>query len=130
VFFFPETIMRIFTKDPKLVASGIDALRFCMVLLPLAGCQVVGAAFFQALGKAVPALLLSLSRQILVLIPLILFLPRIYGLNGVWVSFPVADVVTFVVTMTFVWMELKKMPKTAPAAMPGPATGFTAPNRE
>ncbi len=113
VLFFPGAIMRVFTKDPVLVASGSNALHLCMFFLPLAGCQVVGASFFQALGKAVPALLLSLSRQVLVLIPLIVFLPRFYGLNGVWLSFPVADLITFIITMAFVLVELKKMPKTA-----------------
>jgi putative MATE family efflux protein len=117
VLFFPEAIMRMFTKDPGLVASGRNALRLCVFFLPLAGCQVVGAAFFQALGKAVPALLLSLSRQVLVLIPLIVFLPRFYGLNGIWLSFPVADLTTFIITMAFVLAELKKMPKTVPAPL-------------
>ena len=114
VLFFPGAIMEIFTKDPGLVASGINALRLCMFLMPLAGCQVVGASFFQALGKAVPALLLSLSRQVLVLIPLIILMPRFYGLNGVWLSFPVADLITFIITMALVLVELKKMPKTIP----------------
>ena len=114
VIFFPDAIMRMFTKDPELMASGRNALRLCVVLLPLAGCQVVGAAFFQALGKAIPALLLSLSRQVLVLIPLIIFLPRFFGLNGIWISFPVADVVTFIITMALVSAELKNIPKTIP----------------
>ncbi|EFK07494.1 MATE efflux family protein [delta proteobacterium NaphS2] len=114
VLLFPEAIMKVFTKDPGLVTSGSNALRLCMFFLPLAGCQVVGAAFFQALGKAVPALLLSLSRQVLALIPLIVLLPRFYGLNGIWLSFPVADVVTFIVTMALVMGELRKMPKTLP----------------
>jgi Na+-driven multidrug efflux pump len=115
VLLFPEAIMRIFTKDLMLVSSGSNALRLCMLSLPVVGCQVVGTAFFQALGKAVPALMLTLSRQVLALIPLLIFLPRVWGLNGVWISFPVADIVAFIITMAFVWAELKKMPKTAPA---------------
>lgn len=121
VFSFPETIMKIFSKDPNLIAAGKNALRLCMIFLPLAGSQSVGAAFFQSLGKAIPALLLSLSRQVLVLIPLILILPHFLGLNGIWLSMPAADLVTFIITMSFVLDELKKIPKTAgvnyPAAM-------------
>ena len=122
VLLFPEAIMKVFTKDSGLVASGSNALRLCMFFLPLAGCQVVGAAFFQALGKAVPALLLSLSRQVLALIPLIILLPRFYGLNGIWLSFPVADFVTFIVTMALVMGELRKMPKVR-SGSPDPEKG-------
>lgn len=118
VFLFPETIMKIFSKDPKLVAAGKDALRICMIFLPLTGSQAVGAAFFQSLGKAMPALLLSLSRQVLVLIPLILILPHFLGLYGIWVSFPVADLITFIITMSFVFVELKNIPKTEKADYP------------
>lgn len=121
VLIFPEAIMRVFSKDPELVASGSNALRLCVFCLPLAGSQVVGAAFFQALGRAIPALLLSLSRQVLVLIPLMIVLPRIYGLNGVWCSFPVADAMTFLITMAFVIAELKRLPQTVPEAEPAAA---------
>lgn len=114
VLVFPEATMRLFSKDPALVASGSNALRLCVFCLPLAGSQIVGAALFQALGKAVSALLLSLSRQVLVLIPLMVVLPRIYGLNGVWYSFPVADALTFLITMAFVITELKRLPQTVP----------------
>jgi Na+-driven multidrug efflux pump len=116
VLVFPEAIMRVFSKDPELVVSGSNALKLCVFCLPLAGSQAVGAAFFQALGRAVPALLLSLSRQALVLIPLVIVLPRVYGLNGVWSSFPVADALTFLITIAFVIAELKRLPQTVPEA--------------
>jgi Na+-driven multidrug efflux pump len=119
VLVFPEAIMKIFTRDPKLVSYGKDALRLCMIFLPLAGAQAVGSAFFQALGKVVPAILLSLSRQVLALIPLIILLPRFLGISGVWISFPVADLVSFIITMILVWAELKKMPKDVPTTFPG-----------
>jgi Na+-driven multidrug efflux pump len=114
VLFFPEAIMRIFSNDPALVASGSNALRLCVYGLPLAGMQIVGSAFFQALGKAVPALLLTLSRQVLVLLPLIVILPRIYGINGVWLSFPAADAISFLVTMLFILTALKALPRNDP----------------
>lgn len=119
VLLFPEAIMKLFTKDPQLLVSGREALCLCMIFLPLAGAQAVGSAFFQALGQVVPAILLSLSRQVLALIPLILLLPRFFGLNGVWISLPVADLISFIITMIFVWAELKKIPKTVPTAFPG-----------
>jgi putative MATE family efflux protein len=107
---FPETIMRAFTSDPELVASGRNALRFGVIFLPLAGMQVVGGGFFQALGKAAPAMLLTLSRQVLALIPMILILPAYFGINGVWLSFPLADAVSFSLTMIFVLKQMKKFP--------------------
>jgi putative MATE family efflux protein len=127
VLLFPEAIMRVFSNDPELVASGRSALRLCVLFLPLAGFQVVGAAFFQALGKALPALLLSLSRQVLALIPLLVLLPRVYGLNGVWLSFPVADIVASIITMAFVLAELRKLPPSGLATFPYRAVEPAAP---
>lgn len=70
--------------------------------------QLIGAAYFQAIGKAIPALLLTLSRQGFFFIPLVLLLPRFYGENGVWISFAIADVLSTIVTGYFLNKEIKK----------------------
>ena len=109
---FPKIILSLFSKDPVLIASGVKVLRIMIVALPVVGFQVIGSTLFQALGKAVPAIILSMSRQILILIPLILILPRLYGVMGVWVSDPIADVASAILTYFFfknLMHQLKKM---------------------
>lgn len=113
IMLFPDLIMQIFSNDPALVASGRNALRYSVLCLPLAGIQVVGAGLFQALGKSLQALLLTLSRQVLVLIPLVVLMPRFFGLNGVWLAFPIADAITFIITSIFVSVLLKSIPDEA-----------------
>jgi len=83
--------------------------------------QIAGAVFFQSVGKAFPAMVLSLSRQVLLLIPLILILPRLFGLTGVWVAFPAADVVSTIVTVTWLKVELKRLDEMSAAGRPSAA---------
>ncbi len=87
-----------FTKD--LVMSDIirSAMKICVLAFPLIGFQVVVSNFFQSIGKANVSIFLSLSRQVLFLVPLLLVLPRYFGLNGIWYAMPVADFLAFVVT--------------------------------
>ncbi|HCO82932.1 MAG TPA: MATE family efflux transporter, partial [Arenibacter sp.] len=74
---------------------------------PIIAVQLIGAAYFQAIGKAVPALLLTLSRQGFFFIPLILILPNYLGELGVWISFPIADVLATLVTGYFLRKEVR-----------------------
>lgn len=115
---FPDAIMRIFSNDPKLVEAGRNALRYCVICLPLAGYQIIGAGVFQALGKSVPALLLTLSRQVLILIPLILILPRFFGINGVWFSFPASDSISFALTFALMFWTMKRLPESSASEVP------------
>lgn len=98
--FFTNTMISIFNNDPDLIEMGTHALRVVVLVLPIVGFQVVGSGYFQAIGKATPALILSMSRQLLFLIPLILVLPRFFGLEGIWAAFPLADFLA--VTLTFI----------------------------
>ena len=75
---------------------------------PIIAIQLIGAAYFQAAGKAFPALLLTLTKQGFFLIPLILILPNYYGIFGVWVSFPIADVLATLVTGYFLKREMNR----------------------
>lgn len=105
----PELIMRIFNNDPQLTQNGAVVLRIVVTVLPLVGLQIVGSTVFQSIGKAVPALILSLSRQVLFFIPLALILPRFIGIMGIWISFPLADLSSSIVTGVMLKKELKNI---------------------
>lgn len=110
VFFtFPGQILHIFSKDPELIAIGKLAFRIFIFGLPLVGYQHIAISLFQALGQARPALFLTLFRQVLLLIPLVLILPRFFGLKGVWLSFPVADIISFILTYMMVVYAMRNL---------------------
>ncbi len=106
---FPGAILRVFATDEHLLAAGAPAMRLVCMGFLVVGFQIVGATMFQALGKARPAFLLSLSRQVLLLIPLILVLPGLFGTMGVWVSFPLADLFSFLLTLYCVTREIRRL---------------------
>jgi putative MATE family efflux protein len=83
------------------------AMRMVFLATPIIALQLIGAAYFQAIGKAVPALLLTLTRQGFFFIPLLLILPHFYGELGVWISFPIADVLATIVTGYYLRREVK-----------------------
>ena len=84
-----------------------SAMRWVFAATPIIALQLIGAAYFQAIGKAVPALLLTLTRQGFFFIPLILILPNILGELGVWISFPISDVLATIVTGFYLRKEMK-----------------------
>jgi putative MATE family efflux protein len=106
---FPGPILQIFSTDEELIKMGITATRWLVLGLPLVGYQHIGTSLFQAVGKAKPAIFLALSRQVLFLIPLVIILSRMLGLQGVWLSFPAADFVSFVVTYIMVTHEMRRL---------------------
>ncbi len=108
---FPTEIISLFSNDPALLAEGVPAFRKIILVFPIVGMQVIGGAYFQAIGKAMKAFVLTMSRQALVLIPLILILPRFLGVDGVFWSFPIADLVSAVITFIFVRNSLIKLRK-------------------
>ena len=105
---FSKEIAMIFTQNEAIIERTPKAMRWVFAATPIIALQLIGAAYFQAIGKAVPALLLTLSRQGFFFIPLILILPNYYGELGVWISFPIADVLSTIVTGYFVNREIKK----------------------
>ncbi len=112
IFFFAESIPNIFSDNQYVANHAPTALRYVIVALPIIGIQLIGAAYFQAIGKALPALLLTLSRQGIFFIPLLFILPRFYGVNGVWMAFPIADVLSTIVTAFFLNREVSKLKTT------------------
>jgi len=106
---FPGQILRIFSQDEELLKMGTEATRWLVLAFPIIGYQVVGASLFQAIGKAKPAIFLALSRQVLFLIPMVIILSKIFGLMGVWLSFPAADFTSFLVTWFMVRREQRML---------------------
>jgi len=104
---FPDAITQLFTQDAEVLRETPPAMRWVFAATPIIGIQLIGAAYFQAIGKAVPALLLTLLRQGIFFIPLIFILPRFYGELGVWMSFPISDVLATIVTVYFLHREVK-----------------------
>lgn len=92
--FFPQTVARVFTTDPTLLAVTEEGLRIVMLVFPIVGFQIVISSFFQSIGNAKTAIILSLTRQLLFLIPLLVILPPIFGSKGVWFAMPSADMVS------------------------------------
>jgi putative MATE family efflux protein len=105
---FPELITRMFTTDPLVIEKTPTAMRWVFAATPIIAIQLIGSAYFQAVGKAVPALLLTLSRQGFFFIPLIFILPLWYGELGVWMAFPVSDVLSTVLTAYILYREVSK----------------------
>lgn len=101
---FPESIARMFMTDTAQIAAAVKCLRITTLGFWMVGFQIVSTNFFQSLGMAGKAVFLSLTRQVLFMIPLLLILPHFFGLNGVWSCFPIADVVaTIVATLMLLW---------------------------
>jgi putative MATE family efflux protein len=105
--FFPEAITRMFTTNLDVIKQTPNDMRWVFAATPIIAVQLIGAAYFQSIGKAIPALLLTLTRQGFFFIPLILILPKFYGELGVWISFPISDVLSTVVTAYFLNREVK-----------------------
>jgi putative MATE family efflux protein len=91
-------LLGLFSTDPEYLAVGKEATLIMILGTPLTGLNIITSTLFQALGKAKPAFILSLSRQIIFLIPLIIVLPRLYGLVGIWAAFPIADSLAFLLS--------------------------------
>lgn len=107
---FPESLVLLFSKnDPALIALSSRAMQTYLILLPIIGFQIVSANYFQAVGKPRQAMALSLSRQVLILIPALVILPRFFGLNGVFYAGPVADFGSSLITGIWLYFELKRL---------------------
>ncbi len=105
---YPEAIVGIFTEDKELLSKTPNALLIAFLATPVITAQLIGSAYFQAAGKALPALLLTLLKQGVFLIPLVYILPKYYGINGVWMAFPIADILATSITVLYLKRELNK----------------------
>ena len=105
---FSPFIISMFNQEKEIIELGSYSLRIWFVFLPIIGCQMMCANFFQAIGQVKQSSFLNLLRQCLVLIPLILILSIIFGLNGIFFSVPLADIISFIITMLMISKQLKE----------------------
>ena len=112
--FFPTPIVTLFAKDsPELVKTASHALTCMIMMFPIVGIQIVSTAFFQSIGYAVKSIFLSLTRQLIFLVPAILILPHIYAdpLEGLWHAAPVADAMASILAISLLVLQIKKFKK-------------------
>lgn len=106
--FFPEFIVAAFTKDPELASITVSAIRICTFHFALVGFQVTITQYFQSTGYARSSIFLSLTRQVLYLIPLLFLLPTLWGLKGIWWSLPISDILSSFTAFAMYWIHYKK----------------------
>jgi putative MATE family efflux protein len=107
---FPVQIIRLFnTTDAGLIAMGANGLSIFLMLSFTVGAQAAFINYFQSVGKAHYATMMSLLRQVVLLIPLVLVLPRYFGLNGIWMAGSISDVVSFGITTLFITREMRRL---------------------
>lgn len=105
---FPTLIVNMFTTDDELVKAAVFGLHIVFAVFPIVGFQMVATNFFLSIGMSKKAIFLSLTRQMLFLIPCLIILPRFFGTLGVWISMPVADTIATVVTALVLVNQFRK----------------------
>lgn len=103
----PELAVKAFTTDPTLVEMGARGMRIVVMFFPIIGFQMVTSNFFQSIGMAKKAIILSLSRQVTILIPCLIILPLFWGADGVWFSMPISDAAASVIAAIMLYRQFK-----------------------
>lgn len=103
----PELAVKAFTTDPTLVSSGAKGMRIIVMCFPIIGFQMVTSNFFQSIGMAKKAIILSLSRQVMILIPCLIILPLWWGADGVWFSMPISDAAASIIAAIMLYRQFK-----------------------
>ena len=109
----PQIISEIFTNDAGLIECTDRALRIALQAFAVVGFQIVSTSFFQSIGSAAKSIIVSLLRQVIFLIPLLLFLPKAWGIEGVWYTFPISDLLATVVTLILVLITFRHINRQA-----------------
>lgn len=108
---FTNKIAGVFTSDNELIVLTVPILRLLILMSPLVGVQVIASSFFQYIGKPKPALFLSIMKPVLFVIPLMLIIPIFLKVTGIFVSVPLADFLAAMISLIFIYREIKKMNK-------------------
>jgi putative MATE family efflux protein len=106
---FPRNITSAFTTDSDLAGLAREGMKLSFIVFPIVGFQIVTSTFFQSIGKASISILLTLSRQVLFLIPALLIVPHFLLLRGVWLSGPVADLLATILTFFVLRWQLGRL---------------------
>lgn len=109
--FFPHFVASLFTSEAELIDISTRGLRVVVAVFPIVGFQMVVANYFQSIGKASKSVFLSATRQLLFLVPLLLVLPNIWGVIGVWASMPISDFISTIISAVLLYNERKKEKK-------------------
>ena len=107
--FMPDLCIRIFTNDSELSLIARNGMRINFLIFPLIGSQMVTGNFFQSIGMPGKSILMSLSRQLLLLIPFLIILPRHFGIDGVWYSMPVSDALSVILGFSLLIPQIRKL---------------------
>jgi len=129
LYLFAEQLLGFFSADPEYLAVGKNAVTIIVLGLPLIGFNVVATTLFQALGKARPSFLLSLTRQLLFLIPLVIILPSLYGLAGIWAAFPVSDCLAFLLSSLLLFRIYRTFKERTGSSKTGTGSEIAVSNR-
>lgn len=105
---FPHAVASVFTSNKELIDIAAPGLRTVMLVFPLVGFQMVASTFFQSIGMAGKAIFMSLTRQVLFLLPGLLIFPALFGVRGVWISMPVADTLSSMVAVYMLTVQYRK----------------------
>lgn len=111
---FRNELCSVFSHDASLVDLSSEATMIVFIGIPLTTIQIIGTAYFQATGKAKPALFLTLTRQVLLIIPLVYLLPIFFGKIGIWYAFPVSDVLATIITVVYLASQLAREKRLIP----------------
>ena len=105
----PHLLISIFNRDEQLVGIASTGMRIFLLMLPVVGAQVISSNYFQSIGKAKISMFLSLLRQVILLIPCLIILPKIFGLTGVWLAGAVSDGLSSLITLIIFFMSVRKL---------------------
>lgn len=111
---WPSQISGMFMTDDEQISEAVNCLRIATISFWMVGFQIIATNFFQSLGMAGKAVFLSLTRQIIFMVPLLFILPPIFGLNGVWSAFPISDVIATIVASVMLIWQIRRIRRSAP----------------
>ena len=108
---FPTQIISLFNKDPELTTLAIKGIRIYLLMMPVVGINIVATSYYQSIGKAKISMFVSLLRQVILLIPFTIILPKFIGLDGVWAAGACADSLSVIITLILLKKEFKQLDK-------------------
>ena len=109
IFIFAPQVASLFTTDPDMIAKSVVAMRIQLCTFPIVGSQMISMGFFQSSRKAGTAIFLSMTRQLIFLLPFLLFMPRFFGIEGIWWSFPCSDLLSCLLAWTLLYRQLQRL---------------------
>ncbi|MBS5126614.1 MAG: hypothetical protein KHZ09_14555, partial [Clostridium sp.] len=108
---FPTQIISLFNNDPELTTLAIKGIRIYLLMMPVVGINIVATSYYQSIGKAKISMFVSLLRQVILLIPFTIILPKFIGLDGVWAAGACADSLSVIITLVLLKKEFKQLDK-------------------